>query len=190
MRAQGRNDIPLIDPFGWLGETSDTRNQRMSEIMTQPEPRKHGATDASNAAHQDRLKIVDLMYDLEAALAAPSFSRVDRWHRLVGEQLEKLRTVLHASREEINSRTGLFAEILEESPWLLPRVERLKETYREVESEIESVQKEMEQQAKEPDDVSKLRRRLGELLRKLREVQAAETELIFEAIGVDLGVGD
>lgn len=158
--------------------------------MTQSEPRKHVASEASNAAHQDRLKVVDLMYDLEAALAAPSFSRAEQWYRQVEDQLERLRTALHASREEINSKRGLFAEILEESPWLLPRVEKLKETYREVESEIESTQQELKSQPKEPENVDKVRRRLGEVLGRLREVQAAETELIFEAIGVDLGVGD
>ncbi len=158
--------------------------------MTQSEPRKHVASEASNAAHQDRLRVVDLMYELEAALAAPSFSRVEPWYQQVRNQLQQLRAVLHTSREEINSKQGLFAEILEESPWLLPRVEKLKDMYREVETEIDTVQQELDDRPVEPENVGDVRHRLGELLQKLREVQAAETELIFEAIGVDLGVGD
>jgi hypothetical protein len=40
------------------------------------------------------------------------------------------------------------------------------------------------------DAADVLRERLGKVLMKLRNVQAQETELIFEAFHVDIGAGD
>ena len=142
---------------------------------------------ARESAHHDRVRIIDLMHDLERALAAPSVTRVEPWTRRVAEQLEKLQTALHASREEINSEQGLFAEIVMESPWLLSRVEKLKRKYRELDQKIRELQRELEPSTQ---DATQIRQQLGQMLNALRDIQATETELIFEAIGMDLGVGD
>jgi len=142
---------------------------------------------ARQSAHQDRVQIVDLMHDLESALAAPSVTRIEAWTRRVADQLGKLQTALHASREEIHSNRGLFAEIVAECPWLLPRVEKLKPLYQKLEQQIVELQRELDPSN---PNVDQLRHQLGQMLNSLRNVQATETELIFEAIGLDLGVGD
>lgn len=142
---------------------------------------------ARESAHQDRVRIIDLMHDLEHALAAPSITRIEPWARRVADRLDQLQTALQASREEITSQRGLYAEIVQESPWLRPRVEQLKQMYAELERQIIELQRGMDPTAA---DVDRIRQQLGQMLGGLRNAQAMETELIFEAIGMDLGVGD
>ena len=144
---------------------------------------------ARENAHVGRSKIVELMRQLESALATASFDRSREWNVDVQSQLTQLQAALRESRGEINSNAGLFAEIILEHPRLLPRINNLKHEYSDLERQIETLSEQFKSTS-ERVDVADIRERLSWLLKAMRHVQSKETEVIFEAIGTDIGVGD
>ncbi len=144
-------------------------------------------TEASDSAARDRGRLIALMNNLESALAAASFQREDDWNVVVQGELEQLQLALRDSRSELNSNEGLFAEIAADHPRLINRMENLKQEFSDLERQIKTLRDQFKKLDQVPE-VADIRERLSWLLKALRHAQAKENELVFEAIGRDLGV--
>jgi len=146
-------------------------------------------TTTTGEAKSGRANVLSLMHELESSVAAASFERTDDWAADVGTKLSCLRDALFGIRQTISSNDGLFAEIVEEHPRLLPQIDALKQEYADLEWKMESTQEQICSPDK-PINVADIRVMLGTVMHALKHVQARETEIVFEAIGTDLGVGD
>jgi hypothetical protein len=125
------------------------------------------------------------MQELEQALAAASTTRERQWLDRVRQTLVELQTALRETRLTADTAGGLLAELVQEYPRLHGRAERLRADYDTLQRHIEELV-----QTINGDAADTVRERLGNLLTRLRVVQARETELIFEAFHVDIGAGD
>ena len=157
--------------------------------MTTKSTHKTGPQTATENAQVSRSKITVLMQKLEAALAAASFERSHDWNVQVQAKLIELQLAIRESREEINAKDGLFTEIISDYPRLLPRINNLKIEYLDLERQIEKLREKFKS-SDATVDVADVREQLSCLLKAMRHVQSKETEVIFEAIGTDIGVGD
>jgi uncharacterized coiled-coil DUF342 family protein len=140
---------------------------------------------ASQQAREERSRMLDVMRKLEDGLAAASTTRERRWVERVNDILLELRDVLKETRESADARGSLLDQLVDEYPRLHGRAQRLRAEYDKVQQLIQTLV-----QSIDSDNVETVRQQLGSLLTKLRTAQAQETELIFEAFHVDIGVGD
>lgn len=142
-------------------------------------------TATTQEAREGRSRMVRAMRQLEDALAAASTTRERRWVERVTDALWELQNALKETREAADTKGSLLDDLVQEYPRLFRRAERLRAEYDRLQKLVESLV-----QSTNEDSAETLRQRLGDLLLKLRAVQAQETELIFEAFHVDIGVGD
>jgi hypothetical protein len=129
--------------------------------------------------------------ELRSALAAASPNRIGAWNDRVYDALVALQETLSESRRSADAEGSLLSEVAIEAPRLFDRVERLRAQYADLQRHVESLRSEL---VRHPSggasDISDIRQRLGWLLAAVADVQAKESDLIYEAFAVDIGVGD
>jgi hypothetical protein len=140
---------------------------------------------ASQQARDERSRMLDVMRTLEDGLAAASTTRERGWIDRVYDALLELQDVLKETRESADAKGSLLDRLVEEYPRLHGRAQRLQAEYDKLQQSIQTLV-----QSIGSDNVETVRQHLGSLLTKVRTVQDQETELIFEAFHVDIGVGD
>lgn len=129
--------------------------------------------------------------DLEQALATASFDREGVWAQRLIDTLGSLQTALRETRESAQSEGGMLGQLVREFPRLQGRAHRLRKDYDALQKQVEKMCLDLlVDSPTSPRDVEQTREQLAHLLAKLRHVQAIETELLFEAYQVDIGVGD
>jgi hypothetical protein len=129
--------------------------------------------------------------DLEQALATASFDREGVWAQRLIDTLGSLQTALRETRESAHSEGSMLGVLVREFPRLQGRADRLRKDYDALQKQVEKMCLDLlVDSPTSPRDVEQTREQLARLLAKLRHVQAIETELLFEAYQVDIGVGD
>jgi ATP phosphoribosyltransferase regulatory subunit HisZ len=129
--------------------------------------------------------------DLEEALATASFDREGFWAQRLIDSLGSLQTALRETRESAQSEGSMLGQLVREFPRLQGRADRLRKDYDALQKQVEKICLDLlVDSPASPQDVEQTREQLAKLLAKLRYVQAIETELLFEAYQVDIGVGD
>jgi ATP phosphoribosyltransferase regulatory subunit HisZ len=124
-------------------------------------------------------------------LATASFDREDVWTQRLIDSLGTLQTALRETRASADSEGSMLGGLVHEFPRLQGRADRLRKDYDVLQKQVEKICLDLLiDSPASPRDVEKTRGQLAELLAKLRHVQAIETELLFEAYQVDIGVGD
>jgi hypothetical protein len=140
---------------------------------------------ANQQAREERSRMLGVMRKLEDGLAAASTTRERRWVERVYGVLLELQDVLKETRESADANGSLLDQLVDEYPRLHGRAQRLRTEYDKLQQLIQTLVQSIDR-----DNVETVRQQLGSLLTKLRTVQAQETELLFEAFHVDIGVGD
>jgi hypothetical protein len=140
---------------------------------------------ASQRAQDERSCMLGVMRKLEDELAAASTTRERRWAERVYDALLELQDALRETRQSADAKGSLLDRLVDECPRLHGRAQRLRAEYGKLQALVQSLV-----QSIDSENVETVRQQLGSLLTKLRTVQAQETELIFEAFHVDIGVGD
>ncbi len=166
-----------------MSHTSPGKSTRIDQS------RRDQAVDASQLTRQLMLKA---MHVLESALAKPAPHRESAWRTAVVKALDVLGKTMQRQSADLSGEEGLLADILNEAPRLENRVQQLRRQYDDLVRQIGSLRTEFSSSSV-PDgssDVSDVRQRLAWLLTALRHFQSRETDLIYEAIQVDIGVGD
>jgi uncharacterized protein (UPF0335 family) len=127
--------------------------------------------------------------DLEACLDChPEDS--DRW---VARLLEHLPPLARTMREHFQDEEGgdLFSDLSLRRPWIVARLESLKEEHPQLLQEIEKIiDVAGKMRAAEIYELRELNARIQLFVARLRRHEAAENELIFEVYWDDFGVGD
>lgn len=136
----------------------------------------------------------DALGALEKALAAPTPGREPAWLDDVAFALDRLSEALDDQSVSDLGEASLLSEIGRDQPRLLPRIERLHGEHQMLRASASSLQAAIASAAghRDPEwiDVADVRDRLAELARRFRVHRARESDLVYEAIAVDLGGGD
>ena len=81
-----------------------------------------------------------------------------------------------------------MSQIAQQEPRLLDRIEQLRREHRELVASARELQRLVDQEPAE--DPLQLRQQVERFLKVLREHNARENDLIYEALETDIGVGD
>ncbi len=143
---------------------------------------------AADSRH-DRNTSCDALHDLENALSAPAPGRHRAWLDDVGTSIDHLLDALTAQAFTDADSASLLSDIAADQPRLAGRIEQLRDDHREIVAELRTIRDLIDA---DPDatDAAALRDRLADTARRFRRHRTQEADLVYEAVNVDLGVGD
>lgn len=151
----------------------------------------HPLQAAARTSWTDRNTSLDALHTLEAALAEPAPTRQQSWIETVRAALGSLREALDAQAGGDSEDASLLSEIANDDPRFIPRIERLRRQHQALRDSARATLDELATQAEHDHiDAADIRDRVAELARRLRHHRAQEADLIYEAININLGVGD
>lgn len=128
----------------------------------------------------------DALRGLEEALSSPAPGRVDAWRDHADAAITQLTVALNHQHRSDGEEHSLLSEVAREVPRLVPRIEQLREEHRGIRADLLDAQAAVRVGA----DVDEIRDRLSDIGRRYRRHRTAEADLVYEAVNVDLGVGD
>jgi hemerythrin-like domain-containing protein len=135
--------------------------------------------------------LLDAMHQLEAALACAAPGREGPWNEQVRDRLRAVGVAIAAHVDSAEGRAGLFAEIESYDPNLEFRTNKLRHEHAELLQQAQALQQLVDRHCKQgTHNFQDVRNVSMRLLNALRNHQAAEADLVFEAFFTDLGVGD
>ena len=145
---------------------------------------------AVRSSRAGRFDTMQALHALEEALAAPAPRRERTWLHRVLAALDLLSAMLDSQVAGDQEAQSLLTEIRREDPRLAPRVDRLRAEQADLRIAITSLRDQLAPDASVPVDTADIRDRLASLARRLRAQRARESDLVYEAVNVDLGVSD
>ena len=149
---------------------------------------RHVAVDDNRTQH---VRLSFAMHRLESCLGHAAPGRLDAWCDEVLSAFDLFITAMRESQECVASKHGLVEDIKTRFPQLLHRVEELKNEFDGLLEQSISLQKEISKiKNTNHANFADLRQRLGWLLTAVKHQQAKEVDLVYEALNVDIGVGD
>jgi hypothetical protein len=145
---------------------------------------------AVKASRSGRFDTLEALHALEDALAAPTPRRERTWLHRVLSTLDVLADMLDTQAVRDRETNSLLTEIRRDDPRLGPRVDRLRAEQADLRIAITSLRDQLAPDAAAPVDTADIRDRLAALARRLRAQRARESDLVYETVNIDLGVGD
>ena len=145
---------------------------------------------AVKVSRAGRFDTMEALHALEDALDAPTPRRERTWLHRVLSTLDVLSDMLDAQTVSDLDTSSLLTEIRRDDPRLGPRVDRLRAEQADLRIAITSLRDQLAPDAAIPVDTADIRDRLASLARRLRAQRARESDLVYEAVNIDLGVGD
>jgi hypothetical protein len=135
----------------------------------------------------DRDASLAAVHRLEAAIGTAGPGREDAWLQQVVADLRVVEETVVAERDETRRPDSLLSMIARDYPRRFgSRIRQLHEQHDTIVGAIGSLRAQIESMDDEIDVVD-LRQRLGWLIQAIRHRWARETDLVFEAIRLDLG---
>ena len=105
--------------------------------------------------------------------------------------LDLLIVAMNESQEVVSQEDGVIEEIKHTTPRLLSRIANLRDEFDGLLQQANTLRDQLAVAAKRSNTAfSDLRQRMDWLLSGIKHHQAKETDLIYEAFNVDIGVGD
>ena len=150
----------------------------------------HNLEQAADVSRANRDASLDALRALEDALAAPAPGRQDRWLELVVDALDRLMGALDAQGGDDAETASLLSEIAVDEPRLKPRIDRLRQEHDDLRAAAASIRSQIAPADGVEVDPADIRDRLATVARRVRQHRAREADLIYEAVNINLGVGD
>lgn len=154
--------------------------------MTDTIDRRDGEVAVSR---NDRARTLDSLHEVERLACAPGVPRPQEWRDDILAALEGLADSLQVQYERSASEDGLLVSLLEEAPQLKPAVTELHQRQKALVEAIDDMHQRLADLSRTPD-VNAVRAEIAELTAEMRELRAWETDIVYEAVAFDLGVGD
>jgi hypothetical protein len=148
---------------------------------------QHGA-QLVDESRLTRAHMLSAMRALEDALAKPTPQREAAWASLVRSELGALEDAMLRQTAELEGEDHTLAALARDQPRLLPRVEQLRQQYGDLVRQVSALREQLS--AESAPESEETRQRLAWILTALKHFQAKETDLIFEALHVDIGAAD
>lgn len=173
LRRGGRDDGAPLNAFStWLDGNTRT-------------PIRHDEAFASSQA--DRDATLRAVHRLEAAAGTAAPGREAEWLERVLADLSALELSLRGEREESLQPDSLLSMIGRDFARRFgSRVRQLRDQLDDIVQQIASLQNQLAK-AGEPTEVTDVRERLSWLVRSIHYRRARETDLVYEAVNLDLG---
>lgn len=144
------------------------------------------ASRAFTSSREDRDRTLVALHRLESALAMASGTK--DWINEVMDDLRSLDSAMQIELDELNRPDSLLALIAAEAPRRFgPRIRGIREQYEDVTRRVGSLLRELELPEQSIVDPTDLRHRAGSVIRAIHHCRARQTDLVFEALRVDLG---
>lgn len=151
----------------------------------------HPLQAAAQTSRTDRNSSLGALHVLEAALSEPAPARQQSWVEAVRVAFDALREALDSQATGDSEEASLLAEIARDEPRLIPRIDRLRRQHKGLRDTVRATLDELVTQAEHDHiDTADVRDRAAEIARRLRHHRAQEADLIYEAVNINLGVGD
>ena len=151
-------------------------------------------TDDEAAFHQsafaasriDRDRTLRAVHRFETALAMAA--ERGAWLAEVTTDLEALESAMVEEQRELNRPDALLAMIAAEHPRRFgSRIRNLREQYADIIGQVSSLRDQVAHGEDTRPDAGDLRERASWIIRSLHHCRARQTDLVYEAIDVDLG---
>lgn len=144
------------------------------------------AREAFSASREDRDRTLEALRNLESALAMASAS--EDWLDEVKADLASLAAAMSGEKDELNRPDSLLSMIAADRPRRFgPRIRGLQEQYEDITRQVGSLLRELEQAPNGHNDETGIRHRAGSLIRAIHSYRARQTDLVYEALRLDLG---
>lgn len=147
---------------------------------------KRGVFEASQS---DRARSLDALHGMEWAASEPGPGRLDEWRDDLLPRLDELAARLHEQFDASESERGLLHDVAADAPRLSAAVAELQRRQRAVVQGVDDLRLDLADLTRSYD-LATVRRELAALTAEVRELRAWETDLVYEAYTMDLGVGD
>ena len=142
--------------------------------------------EAFSASREDRDRTLEALRNLESALAMASGS--GEWLDEVTSDLASLEEAMSGERDDLERPDSLLSMIAADSPRRFgPRIRGLQEQYKDITRQVGSLLRELEQAPESDVDPTDVRHRAGTLVRAIHSYRARQTDLVYEALRLDLG---
>lgn len=146
-------------------------------------------SEAVQGSRRDRRRGLDAMHEVERLASAPAPGRAEGWRDDLLGALEELSASIHEQRSASGAAGSLLSDVVAEAPRLASSIEELLEREQQVAERIDRLIRRLADLSRTMP-VGDVREELAEVTREIRELRAWETDLVYEAYSVDLGVGD
>ena len=140
-------------------------------------------------SREDRARSLGALHRVERLAGTAGPTRRNEWRDDLVIALDGLASSLYDQYERSAGDAGLLANLIIEAPNLAPSVKQLRQAQSELLVALDDLRQELSDLARTVD-VADVRRRVGELTRRIRELRAWEVDLVYEALDLDLGTGD
>ena len=144
---------------------------------------------AAELARDARQASLHALHVLEYALSAPVPRRERTWLHRVTIALEALAVALDRQIHAEDVSLGLLSEIALCEPQYATQIQRLRQEQIDLAIAVASLREQIEPNPELPIDTADVRDRLASLARRYRQHRARESDLIYEAVGLELDVG-
>ncbi|HEU4319144.1 MAG TPA: hypothetical protein VFS66_03600 [Acidimicrobiia bacterium] len=141
------------------------------------------SAETRDAVARRRSDLYEVMRDLERTVARPS--GIADWRIEIERALRALKKALATHVHEVESGSGLFTQVMEQSPQLAANVETLRREHRDLMMSCENA---LSLTADLSD--KSLRRRVNQLLVRLAIHRQTGAELLYDAYNVDVAAAD
>lgn len=142
--------------------------------------------EAFTASREDRDRTLGALHRLESALAMASAP--EEWIDEVTADLASLKQAMDDEQGELNRPDSLLSMIAAESPRRFgPRIRGLQEQYEDITRQVGSLLRELQRSPGGDVDPTDVRHRAGSLIRSIHGYRARQTDLVYEALRLDLG---
>lgn len=162
--------------------------------MRTPDPENTGGQPSSQQAaafehsRADRDRTLEALHALEQGLGGAAPGRELEWLQQVVPALESLAKALSQELTESNRADSLLSMISRDYPRRFgSRVRQLCEQSDDIYRQVMSLRTQLEEVDEDSIDFRDLRQRMAWLIRAIHHRRARETDLVFEAINLDLG---
>lgn len=146
-------------------------------------------TRSAAESRHDRNASRDALHELENALSSPAPGRNRTWLANVAACIDHFLDVLGTQAGTDADSASLLSDIAIDHQRLQGRIDQLRADHHAIVTELKTIRHTV---AREPDDidVAALRDQLAGTARRYRHHRSEEADLVYEAVNVDLGVGD
>ena len=142
--------------------------------------------EAFEISRGDRDRTLAALHRLESALAMASGT--NEWIEEVVGDLLSLESAMKAERDELNRPDSLLAMIAADAPRRFgPRIRGIRDQYDDITRQVGSLIRETGPAENEVVDASDLRHRCASVIRAIHHCRARQTDLVYEALRLDLG---
>jgi len=167
---------------------TDTMIVTMTDLPA-PRPDDDRVDRAAELSREARQASLHALHVLEYALSAPAPRRERTWLHRVTVALDALAAALDKQMRAEDESLGLLSEIALCEPKFTAQIHRLRQEQADLAIAVASLREQIEPTPELRIDTADVRDRLATVARRYRQHRARESDLIYEAIGIELDEG-